>query len=302
MLTILLLAGMLAAPGETLRVEPATVDRGEIKAGAPLTQTFKISNPTSRTITLTGVRTSCDCARIAFDRSVLPPGESTQLAITVNTLAHPAGSWKWTAEVQYRGCEAATVPVMMTGTLIREVMIDPPALAFSVEAGEVSREIRIRDSRQTKLVITGLASTSKHLAVKQDGDAIRVVLAADAPFGESRETISIATSDADYPEFRIPVTISKRKAACVKAYPDTLDLDRQSDRIGLVQLRRPDGRTLRIEKCSVVSGCVVEWSKDAGLVATVRVRLAGEAAVHGEILIDLADPPGERLRVPVRWQ
>jgi hypothetical protein len=307
-----------------LVAESATIDRGELKAGAPLTQTFKFTNRSlNQTVEIAGVKVSCGCAKSSFDKEKLKPGETATLTVQVNTLAQAAGPWSWTATVRYKYAGDAaeeTLPVRMTGTLVREVTLTPPGLAISLESGSVTQNITLTDTRTTPLAVKGAAPTSSFLkATLQAGDKpgqtrIAVTIAENAPLGEHNETIVLATDDPLYPELRVPVKVSKKSPAKVKAEPDELVLTSRDNvlgsRFGLspppeVSLRRRDGQPLKIAQCEIDNGNIsLKWPENAAV--SMRVKLTIPERIWNErgkatLKITLAEPAGEVVIVPVEW-
>jgi hypothetical protein len=307
-----------------LVAESASVDRGELKAGAPLTQTFKFTNRSlNQTIEIAGIKVSCGCAKSSFDREKLKPGETATLTVQVNTLAQAAGPWSWTATVRYKHAGDAveeTLPVRMTGTLVREVTLTPPGLAISLESGTVTQDITLTDTRANPLTIKGAAPTSPFVkATLQAGDKpgqtrIAVTIAENAPLGEHNETIVLATNDPLYPELRVPVKVSKKSPAKVKLDPEGIYMDSQSMRFmprssyyrHELYLRRADGKPLKIEHCEIDNGNIpISWSKDSGATAMVTVKLPDSLrneVGNATLKIILAEPAGETTIVPVVWK
>lgn len=319
MCTILLALCLGTAPDTAapLVAETAELKLGDIKAGAPLAAEFVLSNRGTVQLHLEKLEASCGCSRAEFERSLLRPGESCRLTVSINTLAQAAGPWAWTAAMHYRegdGQPARALPLRLTGTLIREIEITPPGLAFGLAAGELSQTLTIRDTRPAPLAIRTIATSSPHLAVERAANApagmlaFKVTVRDQAPAGESNEVIELTTSDPAYPTLRIPVRIAKRGPRPITVHPDEVQvllepgIDAASER---VLLRSSDGTPFRIRECRVDdSSIAVEWSREAGAVGVVRLKFPGKLATQpgrATLTIDCDPPVGLQLTVPLEW-
>jgi Protein of unknown function (DUF1573) len=312
----------LAASPPGLVAESATIDRGELKAGAPFAQEFKLTNRSpNQSVKIVGLKVSCGCSKHAFAKDSIAPGETIKLNVQLNTLAQPTGPWSWTAEIRYRTGDASLeemLPLRLQGKLFRELTLTPPGLAFSLENGSISQDIVIADSRPTPLTIRSAASSARFVEVKlhpgEKPGQTRLTVTAVAKLtqpGEYREAIVLTTTDPVYPELHVPVTVSTKHARTVKAYPAEVDF--QFDQSGtsgtqLIQLRRPDGLFVQIEGCEIENGNIaVSWSKDKNAVATVSLKFSeslARTATTGkaELRVKLKEPAGELLTIPVTWR
>ncbi len=122
------------------------------------------------------------------------------------------------------------------------------------------------------------------------------------PPGVAADLLRIATSDARYPELRVPITLHRRSAARVAALPARVILT--PDASVLVQIRGRESEPIRIEAIESSHRAVAtRWAPGPGSFATIRVSLDrsqwDNAAGTGELRVRLASPPGESLVVPV---
>ncbi len=311
---LLLLASVGQTPVPALVCETPTAQLGELKAGAPLTHSFKlINNSPSQTVALLGVKVSCGCTKHGFDRKKLKPGESATLAVQINTLAQAAGPWSWTAHVEYKtdGTAVGSLQLALTANLVREISITPPGLAISLESGTVTQDVVIEDRRAVPLTIKGVSPSSPHLKALLSADSrpgqhrITITVNDDTPLGEHRETIVLVTGDPLYPELHVPVQVSKKHPAMLKAYPAELfwDSDSQTARAtAATVLRRVDGKPLQIATIIIDHpDFVAKWSKDSALTQTVRVQAPTpiNKFKRVDMTITLQEPAGEVLVVPV---
>ncbi|MFO0851523.1 MAG: DUF1573 domain-containing protein [Gemmataceae bacterium] len=331
MIALLLAGATPPGPDRPLVVTQPTADRGTVRTGPPLTHTFELTHAgTAGRVVITGVRSGCGCLKPAVARDALSPGERTTVTVAVNTLTQPAGPHAWRTVVRYRVvADAGPAPppvaadeeltLTVTATLVREVTATPPELAFST-AGTASQTVVVSDPRPAPLTVTAAATTSPHLTAavgprvpaadgKPATQPVTITLAPDCPVGELEQTVVLTTSDPGCPELRIPVKVHKRAASAVAASPAEPVVRfaaGQEEASALIQLRRPDGGPVRVEKAEAGAPALrLRWATVAGPVATLRVTVdaaKGGAAGHGTVRVTFAEPAGVVLELPVAWR
>ena len=321
----LLLLGTVALanpPERPLQCPAPFATRGDVKGGPPLVQAFDLTHRGSEgTITITKIESGCGCLRRSLTAGLLQPGETTRLALEINTLTQPDGPNRWQAVVSYSHDIPGKEPrkgellVVITANLSREVSIAPAQIGFST-TGEATQELTITDRRDKPLTVLRAAGSSPHLtaeigppAAGENGtrvQKVRIKLAADAPPGHRDEAVVLLTDDAAYPEFRIPVRVLKRVAGGVQATPQSVAVRLaagQSEVSTLVQLRGADGKPIAIESATSDNPAVaVKWSPGSHRVAALRVTVT--AAKPGECMVRVrfAEPAGEEVEIPVSWK
>jgi hypothetical protein len=327
-----LLAGVTAtAPADAPLHTPAAVAaRGEVKAGPVLTHTFTLTHRGKGKLAVTGVEGGCGCVRAAVSRSVLQPGETTELAVEVNTLTQPEGANAWKVTVRYqvepppaagrpgelpapRLPESFAAELRVTAKLVREVTVTPPSAAIST-TGEATLTLTVADSRDRPLTVAKAVASSPHLsavvgqAAVRDGKRVQPVelrLAATAPVGHHDETVTLTTDDPAYRELRVPVRVSKRAAGAVAVSPDAVALRFASGQVeasAVAVVRSLDGDAVKIGKAECDDPAVrLKWSPDSVPVATVRVTVSAGRSGRAEVRVLLAEPAGHTLRLPASW-
>lgn len=305
-MNFLLLACALAAP-PALTVDAATVNRGDVRGGPILSQTFRVTNTSAETIVLAGLDSGCGCLKRSVSKNELKPGESATVSMDVNTLTQPDGPQTWTLKLRHRPATRAkaepddTLELKVTAKLAREVSVTPPMISISTEAAATAT-IALADKRAKPLTITKVATSSSHFAAKFTGKngqyAIELAIAADLSAGTHDETVTIFTDDAHYAELRVPARIVKRAKNAVNAYPEALDLDGGK---GIVQFRRADGQPVKIASATcATAGVTVTSSSGSGPVATVKVVATTDRG-KADVVVTFAEPDGATRTVPVRW-
>lgn len=325
---VALTLGATPAAGPLAAGAPSA-DRGEVRTGPPLAQVFELTHRgDSGTLTITGVAAGCGCLKPTLSREALRPGETAQLTLTVNTLTQPPGPNVWKAVVRYRVADPGDGPappavrpdaeleLKVSARLIQEVSVTPPMLAVSTSAA-ATQTVTVADRRPAPLTVRAATTTSPHLTATvrpATGTSPRTqpvdVTVTDAyPPGQSDETLVLLTTDPACPELRVPIRVTKRKPGSVTATPGAPQVRfarGQAEASALLQLRRPGGGELRVERVESDHPAVrAKWSASAGPVATVRVVVdrekAGGRGGSTEFRVLLAEPVGEPVVVPVTW-
>ncbi len=325
MLPIIAALALGATPqASPLAAAPPSADRGDVHTGPPLTQVFALTHRgPSGVVTVAGVEAGCGCLKPTVSRTVLRPGEAADLTLTVNTLTQPPGPNVWRVVVRYRldpgdgPARDYELELRLSARLIQEITVTPPALAVST-AAETTQTVTVADRRANPLAVRSATTTSPHLtaAVRPAATAngvwtqvVEVTVKADYPLGQSDEAVVLLTTDPACPELRVPVRVTKRKPGAVAVVPEAVAVRfarGQAEASGLVQLRRPGGGVVRVERAECDHPAVrAKWAAAAGPVATVRVVVdrakAGGRGGKAEVRVRLADPPGETVVLPVTW-
>jgi len=304
----------------------AVVDRGEARTGPTLDQAFEITNRSTETVEITAVQPGCGCLKPSTSRTMLRPGETSTVTISVNTLTQPAGLNTWTATVRYRIVAPASAPptvepdrelnLKISATLVQEIAVTPPSLAMST-ASEATQIVTVSDRRATPLTVLAASTTNPHLtatlrpAARTDGlqtQTIELKVTTMYPPGTAEESLVLTTNDPVCRELRIPVKVTKRTEATIQSVPEAPVIRftaTQTEASTLIQLRRPGGGQLQVAKVETTDASMtVKWSADPGTVVTVRATVDGTKANRtngkAELKVTFIDVPGE-LVVPVAW-
>jgi hypothetical protein len=327
-MNLILLTLVLGAsdPPPLQPVGPNVIDRGTARTGPPLTASLTLTHRGEPgTVTVTAVEASCGCTAPTLTSRRLRPGDTTDFAISVNTLTQPAGVHTWKATLRYRFApDAAEVApqdfdatLALTADLVREVSVTPPVLAIST-ATEARQTLTVTDIRAKPLTVRAATTASPHVALTvrpaatADGVTTTVVelhVKPDYPAGSSQETITLTTDDPGCPELRVPVRIVKRNPDALVPSPELAAVrfsPGQDAASTLVQVRSPARGTLRIEAAGCDHPAVgVKFAASSGLVGTLRVVVdrAKADGRPGEALVRVrfAEPPGATLVLPVQW-
>ncbi|MFL5340870.1 MAG: DUF1573 domain-containing protein [Gemmataceae bacterium] len=313
--TILLLA-LMAAPGQDapLHADPLVADRGQVRGGPQLSQRFTLTNRGQVPLTINEARPSCGCLNPALSTRALRPGEAATLDITVGTISQPDGANLWSVKMMYRVGETdLPLEVQLKANLVREVKLEPSAIRL-VGAPGLSHEITLTDHREKPFEVIGVRASSPRLAVdagawQRDGTRwlrkVRVQLAADCPDGRSDETVTVYSTDPDYRELAVPVTVVRRDRQRYLVTPADVRLEMTPGRAPasvLLLIRDHDGRPVEIEKAECDDPAITcRFAEGAYPTATVRVGLAKDGLPRPAsiLTVRLRAPAAETMVVPV---
>jgi len=317
--SILLLMILAAADGPLITATPV-VDLGKVCAGPVITHVFELKNNGSEVLSLGDVTTGCGCQKAQVEPKTLIPGKTAKLTVTVNTLTQPEGPVSWHATLFYTaivegGSTAVQQPfsVQLTGKLIREVAVTPPAIAAST-TGALTQLLVVTDRRGTPLTVKTATSTNKSIAaevkpaVSADGkrsQAVVITAGAELPVGTHDETITLTTDDPAYAELRVPVRIHKRAAGGPSVTPESLTvrLTKGQESTSIAAQIRAGGRPVTIAKVECADPAItLRWSEGAGLVATIRavVNSTKSASGSSELRVTLSEP-ASTIVLPISW-
>lgn len=313
MLTIIV-ALLAVAPSARASLEAAAhaVDLGVVKGGQRIEAAFELRNAGTQALEIIDIERGCGCLAPKLDQRVLRPGEKASLRFEVRTLGQAEGSHTWNATVRYRdGAEVKKLPLALRGTVRNEITVQPAVLGLFVEKS-TRHEIVIRDTRATPLRVVSAEARSAGLKIAEvvrDGAATKVVVAVDAdalPAGRHEGMVYIFTSDLDYEELQIPVTVTKGRRALVQLVPPQPEIHLPRGAAAgsaLVRLRSLGGTPLRVAKAASDDPRLeMTFAAGPGNDATIRIQAragAGgggdaEAQVHADL------EGGETVVIPVR--
>jgi hypothetical protein len=296
--------------------EEAQVTLGEVKAGPPLSHRFTFVNHSKETVEITQVQPSCGCLKPKLTERRIRPGESGVLVLEVNTLTAPAGPNAWRVQLFYScGGRPCDLTLALRATVVTEITMQPAALVLQTETS-IRSTVTLTDGRPTPLNPTGVRTSSPMLRAElgeAHSDAkgrklmpVQLKVESGFPPGRHDETLQIFTSDPEYPELRVPVTVVKHVRAAVSATPAevSLRLDGSASLPArVVRLRGAGGQEVAVEKVESDNPAVrCTWAKGPGDMATLRVLVDRSGVtsdgLHANLRVRLARPVAE-VTVPV---
>lgn len=323
-LLLLSLTGfMSAAPMHSLHVREALVDKGEAKAGVPLSHTFILNNRGQSPATITEVNGGCGCLKPLLSRKEIAAGESADLLVEVNTLSQGAGPIAWKISVRYAHGQkeqpiAEELELVLKAAIVREITVEPVALSLSIDK-ETTHTIALTDRRPKPLTIKGVRCEAKFIKTQltatgpnSRGERIQqvhVTILENCPAGHHREMLQLLTDDPEYRELRVPIAVTWKAPGEVLASPEQLDLriaTGQHIASGLIRLRDPDGRPVLIDRIEADHTSIrFKWAAGPGSMATLRLGVELDAKPTsglGSVKVFVKEPKAQVLVIPVSWQ
>ena len=100
-------AGNMPQRGPHLEVEPGEWDFGRAAPGAVLVHEFALKNTGSQDLEIGRIASACACAAAVTDRTVIPPGESATLRVTLETRRYRGVLERWLT-IRSNGSRGAT--------------------------------------------------------------------------------------------------------------------------------------------------------------------------------------------------
>jgi hypothetical protein len=314
---VLVIAGANAARGDVHFTQP-TMDAGEVHSGDVLVRKFTFVNEGPDAVEITGLHASCGCLKPRLDPLTYEAGAKGALMLEINTLSQSAGDHAWLINVAYRaGGELREQTLRLTGHVVREVQVLPAALTVLTDH-PIEHIVVVTDLRTKPLKVTEARTTSPHLRTvigdlyrDEDGHwacKVKLEVGADCPEGRNEERLDLITSDADYPDLRIPVTVIKHAKQSLTATPNPVVLEvmrGQAIATRLVLVRDSDDQPVEIDRVEADEPALIcQWSKGENTPGAVRVRIDSaklpEGGLRSSIHIHVSKPVEATLTVPVR--
>ena len=198
--------------------EESSKDFGSVPRGTTLTHNFTLNNPTKTVLRVAGVRTSCTtCMSAAVGQVEVPPGESTVLAVTVDTRKF-SGARTFTCHVQFDKPTFMEAQVLILANSRDDITLTPGQLAFGkVKKGSgPSAAVSIEHHGTAGWQITGVQNENGFLLaqLKETSRAgkhviyqLSVKLREDIPVGVWHADVWLKTNDAATPRIRVPLSV-----------------------------------------------------------------------------------------------
>jgi hypothetical protein len=292
------------------------VTLGQVKAGRPLSYRFTFTNRSPNDLQITNVEPSCGCLKPRIGQKRLQPGETGVLVLEVNTLTAPPGPNAWRVQITYHsGGETHDLTLALRATVVAEITVHPAALVLQTET-TVGHEITLTDGRPTPIAVTALSCSQSSLrAVVQESHfgadhkkvmTVRINVEPDFPDGRHDETLQIFTSDPEYPELRVPVTVVKHSRSAVRASPAEVMFQGTGGPLPaqIVRLRGVDQLEVEVKKVESDDPSVsCSFAKGPGNMATLRIRVDQSrlpvSGLQTALHVHFVQPNAEVLTIPV---
>jgi len=298
-----------AAPAQLQFTQPA-IHVGKVYAGRPLVREFAFRNVGALPVEIVEAKGSCGCARPLLPQRMIAPGGAGVLPVELNTLGQPAGANSWSVAVKTKcGEQVATEHLRIDAELVKEVSMEPAAVQLLVK-DSLTTTLTLRDLRPQPLTIRAAQSSSPHLTVRADrtrADEHRLQLTVGASFPEGRheEVIAIVTSDPDYRELTMPVSIVKTAPQRITATPGSVILAGRPVASKIVLLRDADEQPVQVRQVSATHPDLhCTFAAGPGTMTTLKVRCAAKevppGGIRAEVRVEISAPTPQEVVIPVR--
>ncbi len=201
-----------AAAGAAAKAAPlAVVDRpvydfGAVWAGEPVSHIFHLRNQGTAPLELRGYNPSCGCTVAKPSRTLVPPGQSSELSISYDTRGEH-GRQNASVEVLTNDPLHPTLALQLTGTVKPEVEAVPSEVAFGkiARATSQSREVAVKDRKGgAPFALRSLSNSNPFIKVARidpdrgsDSFTLKITVTAAMPAGPFADTVKVTTNRAE---------------------------------------------------------------------------------------------------------
>ncbi|HEX5272079.1 MAG TPA: DUF1573 domain-containing protein [Gemmataceae bacterium] len=222
---------MVAAPamagswGEGL-FDEYSKDFGSVPHGQVLTHPFTVKNNTGKTVTISGVRVSCNlCTSATALKGQLQPGEETSVSVRMDS-GKFYGVKTVYVYVTFSEPQYDEVRLWIQANSREDINVTPESLGFGrVRHGEASsKTVSVTFYGGVPSEITGVTSESNYVqakvgAARKGGNEVTYELIAklrpDTPVGKWYTDVWVTTNNPSLPKVRVPLTVEIDPAVTV---------------------------------------------------------------------------------------
>jgi hypothetical protein len=227
-----LVAGFLAAGpalagtwGEGL-FDESSKDFGSVPHGQVLTHPFTVKNNTGQTVTISGVRVSCNlCTSATALKGQLRPGEETSVAVRMDS-GKFYGVKTVYIYVTFSEPQYDEVRLWIQANSREDINVTPEALAFGrvKHAEATTKTVSITFYGGAPSEITAVQSESNYVqakvgAARKGGNEVTYELTArlrtDTPVGKWFTDVWVTTNNPALPRVRVPLTVEVEPSVTV---------------------------------------------------------------------------------------
>lgn len=200
------------------------VNLREIEPTREATADFAFTNTGRRPVTITALEPSCGCLQPRLDKRTYAPGESGIFSTRIQTATEKPGPKEYTITVRYSDPTPRETRLTFKVTLPeRQIVVEPRGLMVYQfgEAAPVEREIMVTDLRGRALLVTSAQASTAWATARvagSDEDAnghhrtrIVVTVREDVPAGVHHGHVTIRTTDPEFSQLVVPLSIERRE-------------------------------------------------------------------------------------------
>lgn len=222
-----------------LAVSSTNLNFGTLQPGIAATQTVQISNSGSRALTWTANKGKTNWLTLSKSDSVLAPGSSTTLHITVNPKGMKAGNHSTTVSITSNGGDVQVVVVLTVSDAPGKLTVNSIGLTFSnIQQNTTStRTLKVRYSGKHAVTWTAQTSKARWLSIDNAGSTISpdgsatidvTVKTAHLRVGHTYSaTITIRSNEGVSVQVPVCLTLATSSHSQIGHPSSTLDCDRK---------------------------------------------------------------------------
>lgn len=229
-LLISLATAAAAQAGAEAYFEEKAFDFGPTPRGPQLVHHFRFTNKGDAPVSITRIRSSCNCITATAPAEKVKPGESAAVTIRMDTRRF-AGAKTETVYVVFAGPPVEEVPLKVQAQAREEFTLSPDKFAFgkvgkgtaatatvrATLAGDPAWEVSEAKADSEHVKVAVKKGTTKGAYVTYE---ITATLAGGLPAGRFETDVWLKTSNADVGKVRIPVAVEV--GAAVSASPSAV--------------------------------------------------------------------------------
>ena len=194
--------------------------------------------------------------------------------------------------------------------------MEPASLMLNTDSA-LSCEMTLIDRRPKPLSITAVETKAPQLRTRigearrnPAGHWVRTIsleVLADYPEGRHEEELHLFTTDPDYRELRMPVTVVKRSRQSVTCTPAAVNLTGMGPQplpARIVLLSAAENQEVVVERIEADDPAIsCQWAKGPGSRITLKVRVErakiGPGGLQSAVHVHLAKPSSQTVTIPV---
>ena len=191
-------------------------DFGKVTQGETIKHIFSFDNKGSATLEILGMEPSCGCQAASLSAKQIPPGQSGQIEVTVDT-SGLTGAMEKSVTVITNDPRRPSVSLSIRADVQPEISVSTPSIFFeNVPKGkEVSKEVIIAVPSERQIRILSAASTEESVSVnlepvpETEGKHVKLTATqkGDGRIGYRSGSIIVKTTSYITPEISIYVII-----------------------------------------------------------------------------------------------
>jgi len=224
--------------GNAIAINDGIVDVGEVRPSARRTVRLEATNRAMTPVDVVGLHTNCGCLKLPrfVKGQAIPAGSAYALDVIVDATGYQVGRFDQSVYVRVaQGDRRWTERIRVSGLVARDLAIRPTLLDFGVVEPDREMWATLTLSSATRAwTVTGVewhstepgAPAPGFTFVKGEGNEsqLRITCVAPSSSGLHSRSLRVRTTNADMPEFVVPMVV--RVAGGVTVIPPRVPLGR----------------------------------------------------------------------------